>query len=54
MFTQVQQEVANQSALIGQGAMIGAGGVSHVAHLAGAAVGVLLVVLLSRLPGGDE
>jgi membrane associated rhomboid family serine protease len=54
VFTQVQQEFASQSRLIGSGAMIGASGVSHVAHLAGAAVGVLLIVLLSRIPGGDE
>lgn len=28
--------------------------VGHVAHLAGAAVGVLLVLWLSRLPDGDS
>jgi membrane associated rhomboid family serine protease len=54
VFTQVQQEFVSQSRLIGSGAMIGASGVSHIAHLAGAAVGVLLIVLLSRIPGGDE
>lgn len=54
VFTQVQQEFASQTALIGRGSMIGASGVSHIAHLAGAAVGVLLMVVLSRLPGSDE
>lgn len=54
VFTQVQQEFVQQSRLIGSGAMIGASGVSHIAHLAGAAVGVLLIVLLSRLPGGND
>ncbi len=53
VFTQIEQEFANQSALLGRGAMVGASGVSHVAHLAGAAAGVLLIVLLSRLPGDD-
>lgn len=34
----------------GKGATLGGMQVSHVAHLAGAAVGVLLVLLISRLP----
>ena len=44
------QEVSAQAAVMGSGAMIGASSVSHVAHLAGAAAGVLLVFVLSRLP----
>ncbi len=35
------------------GAMIGASKVGHVAHLGGALVGVLLILLLSRLPDPD-
>lgn len=39
-----------QMATAGRGMTMGGMQVGHVAHLAGAAVGVLLVVLLSRLP----
>lgn len=46
----LQQEFVKQSSIMGQGAMVGASGISHVAHLAGAAAGVLLIFLLSRLP----
>jgi membrane associated rhomboid family serine protease len=35
----------------GGAALMGGMQVGHVAHLAGACVGVLLVLLLSRLPG---
>lgn len=38
----------------GKGAMIGGMQVGHCAHLAGAAVGVLLVLLISRLPEAAE
>jgi len=42
-------QVRAQSALIG-GAAIQGTSISHVAHLAGALVGVLLVFALTRLP----
>lgn len=47
---QLSQEVSAQATVMGAGAMIGASSVSHVAHLAGAAAGVLLVFALTRLP----
>lgn len=47
----VQQVLSEfQMATAGRGMTMGGMQVGHVAHLAGAAVGVLLVVLLSRLP----
>lgn len=49
----LQQEFMKQGSVMGKGAMVGASGVSHVAHLAGAAAGVLLIFLLSRLPGTE-
>lgn len=42
----LQEVVSAQSG----GAMIGGTKVGHVAHLGGALIGVLLVLLLSRLP----
>lgn len=48
---QLLQEVAQQAAVM---AGRNASGVSHIAHLGGAAVGVLLVWLLSRLPEPKE
>lgn len=39
-----------QMATAGRGLTMGGMQVGHVAHLAGAAMGVLLVLLLSRLP----
>ena len=44
------QELSAQAAVMGNGAMIGSSSVSHVAHLAGAVAGVLLVFALTRLP----
>jgi membrane associated rhomboid family serine protease len=35
------------------GSMAGAGGVNHIAHLSGALMGVLLVFLVSKIPGMD-
>ncbi|KAL4426803.1 hypothetical protein ABPG77_006589 [Micractinium sp. CCAP 211/92] len=47
----VQQVLSEfQMATAGRGLTIGGMQVGHVAHLAGAAMGVLLVLLLSRLP----
>mmetsp|Transcript_3186 Transcript_3186/g.9236 ORF Transcript_3186/g.9236 Transcript_3186/m.9236 type:complete len:100 (+) Transcript_3186:358-657(+) len=50
----LQQEFIKQRGIMGQGAMIGASGVSHVAHLAGAGAGVLLIVMLWRLGDVEE
>ena len=47
---QVLTEVQLASAGRGAAATLGSVQVGHVAHLAGAAVGVLLVLLLARLP----
>ena len=43
-----------QMATAGKAATIGGMQVGHVAHLAGAAVGVLLVLALARLPEPQE
>ena len=43
-----------QMATSGKAAMVGGMAVGHIAHLAGAAVGVLLVLLLARLPDTQE
>jgi membrane associated rhomboid family serine protease len=48
---QVLSEFQNAT---GGGVTVGGMQVGHIAHLAGAAVGVLLVVLLSRLPAAAE
>ena len=45
----LQEVVSAQSG----GTMIGATKVGHIAHLGGALVGVLLILLLSRLPDPD-
>lgn len=51
MRQQVLEEAKNQ---VAGGLMMGGMAVSHVAHLAGAAVGVLLVVLIQNLPDSEE
>ncbi len=48
---QVWDEVRQQ---VAGGAIVGGLHVSHLAHLGGAFAGVLLVLLLQRLPGGEE
>jgi membrane associated rhomboid family serine protease len=55
VFSQIQNEVKAQAAVLGGGGGVVAGGgvVSHVAHLGGALAGVLLLALLSRLPSAD-
>eukprot|EP00240_Pyramimonas_obovata_P013623 CAMPEP_0118926138 /NCGR_PEP_ID=MMETSP1169-20130426/3912_1 /TAXON_ID=36882 /ORGANISM="Pyramimonas obovata, Strain CCMP722" /LENGTH=243 /DNA_ID=CAMNT_0006867635 /DNA_START=266 /DNA_END=997 /DNA_ORIENTATION=- len=47
---QIMSEVKMQ--MVKSGSMAAVGGVNHIAHLAGALAGVLLIWLLSRLPGG--
>lgn len=49
---QVMSEVRMQA--VKAGSMAGAGGVNHIAHLSGALLGVLLVFLVSKLPGADD
>ena len=48
----VTRQVLQEVQFVGAGKALVAGGMSvgHMAHLAGAAVGVLLVLLLARLP----
>ena len=50
VFQQVRNEVKMQTGRLGSKAMAGGAQISHVAHLAGALAGVLLIILLSRLP----
>jgi len=50
VLTQVMTEVAHQAAVTGGKAIAGSVTISHVAHLGGALVGVMLVLVLSRLP----
>ncbi|KAK9866699.1 hypothetical protein WJX84_001104 [Apatococcus fuscideae] len=49
---QVLQEVSSQGALMrgGYGATLGGHSIGHIAHLGGAAAGVLLVFALSKIP----
>ncbi|KAL4859452.1 Rhomboid-like protein 11 [Chlorella vulgaris] len=49
-----QQVLSEFQNATGGGVTVGGMQVGHIAHLAGAAVGVLLVVLLSRLPAAAE
>ncbi len=55
MFCHDEQEVSSQSALMrgGAGATIGGHSIGHIAHLGGAAAGVLLVFALSRIPANS-
>lgn len=56
VWSQLSQEIAAQAAIsMGRGGALAtsAGVVSHVAHIAGALAGVVLVAALSRLPAGD-
>lgn len=48
---QVLEELKHQ---VGGGLVLGGMQVSHMAHLGGAMAGVLLVLLLHRLPGDKE
>lgn len=50
----VQQVLGELQMAAGGGLTVGGMQVGHVAHLAGAAAGVLLVLLLSRLPEPAE
>jgi hypothetical protein len=50
----VRQLLDELKAQAGGGLMLGGLQVSHIAHLAGAMAGVLLVLLLTRLPTGDK
>ena len=57
VFSTISREVQAQAAVsLGRGAatVTSAGAVAHVAHIAGALAGVLLVALLARLPAAGE
>jgi len=49
---QITREMKMQVAVGGK--IAASGGVNHIAHLSGALAGVVLIWLLSRLPGGDD
>ncbi|GJP45578.1 hypothetical protein CLOM_g12583, partial [Closterium sp. NIES-68] len=50
----VLSEARNSAIFAGGGMAAAASGVNHIAHLAGALVGVLLIWLVSRLPDGSS
>ena len=49
-----RQVMSETAAVLSGGTTVGGLSVGHWAHLGGAIGGVLLVLLLSRLPKGDE